>query len=235
MTDQNLQTTDPKSLDEAALEKAALHHINHLRIHGRNMVVSAWNAGQYLTEMKHRIEHGEWTKWLESNSIHDRLAQRCIKIGEIPGPDVAHFNTLEEAYRSIKQIASPPDHPEIQDQPIPLTAAEKRIVEMDKLRQEAAHAGQQLTEERAKREEAERVSAAFQSRSSNEEGFEEDRSIINQERERTKQHTTRIKELQDENKELQIEAMALKRVIKTKEARIRTLEEMLELNPDCVV
>ena len=144
MTEQNLQTTDPKSLDNAALETAALHHIDRIRVHGRNMVTAAWNAGQYLTEMKHRSDHGQWIDWLGLHSINPRLAQRFMKIGEILKTDVPHFDTLDEAYQSTKQIEAstvatpePPfDHPEIPEQPAPLTSSEKRIIEMDQLRSE---------------------------------------------------------------------------------------------------
>lgn len=235
MTELAPHISNPQSLDKTALETAVLHHLERIRIHGRNMVAAAWNAGQYLTEMKSRIEHGEWTKWLQANNIHPRLAQRVMQIGTIPSTDSLRFNTLEEAYKSTKQIEAStettPDHPEIQDQPTPLTAADKRIIEMDNLRSETVSAQQQLAEERAKREEAERVAAAFKSRSDHEQGFEEDRSIIGQERERARQYATRIIELQNSNKELQMETMALKRVIKNKDLRIHELEELLDLNP----
>jgi hypothetical protein len=58
-------------------------------------------AGEMLLEAKEQVERGEWGGWLDRHfHLTDRMAQRYMKLAELPKRRVASFSTLSEAVDS---------------------------------------------------------------------------------------------------------------------------------------
>ena len=49
----------------------------------KSAVLSAWRLGQFLTEKKRRLGHGNWLPWLSSVGLGDRQARRYLRLAQI--------------------------------------------------------------------------------------------------------------------------------------------------------
>ena len=73
---QNKPTKDhrhhQKDLEELKREAVSAYRETHQL--ARDTVTSAWETGKLLTEIKSRLNHGEWLPWLKSAGIPQRTA-----------------------------------------------------------------------------------------------------------------------------------------------------------------
>ena len=49
----------------------------------KSALVSAWRLGQFLTEKKRRLGHGQWLPWLSTVALGERQARRYLRLAEI--------------------------------------------------------------------------------------------------------------------------------------------------------
>ena len=61
-------------------EQRAVHWHQQIGARVRLTLESAWRCGEALAEVKAARHHGEWLPWLETVGIHERTAQRRIRL-----------------------------------------------------------------------------------------------------------------------------------------------------------
>lgn len=74
------------------------------------------------------MAHGEFGKWLETVNLHDRQAQRLMKVATEFGANTTTWSELP--FRSLYEIATMPEEQRTQPHTIPSTQETKTVDEM---------------------------------------------------------------------------------------------------------
>ena len=102
---QNKPTKDHRhhqeGLEELKREAVSAYRETHQL--ARDTVASAWETGKLLTEIKSRLNHGEWLPWLESAGIPQRTANDWMRISQISS--AANLTSIRAALKEASFLS----------------------------------------------------------------------------------------------------------------------------------
>ena len=98
----------------------------------RRTVEQAWECGRLLTELKETMEHGTWLPWLEENDISRRTASHFMRLHHAY-PQMGKLGVFGSVDAALKALPKPSNPEGDANEPKPLTAQEKWLVERDDL------------------------------------------------------------------------------------------------------
>ena len=102
---QNKPTKDhrhpQKGLEELKREAVSAYRETHQL--ARDTVASAWETGKLLTEIKSRLNHGEWLPWLKSAGIPQRTASDWMRISQISS--AANLTSIRAALKEASFLS----------------------------------------------------------------------------------------------------------------------------------
>lgn len=90
-------------LDDLAVAIREAHEACEASAH--SAVAHAIHAGEYLTEAKAQVRHGEWLPWLEATEIPERMAQRYMRIAA----NASRVSDLPSVRDALKELAKGDD------------------------------------------------------------------------------------------------------------------------------
>ena len=158
------------------------------------------------------MEHGAWLPWLEENDISQRTAHRLMHLHyEYQISQLGEFGSVAAALKAIPKPSSPQGDT---DEPKPLTAQEKWLVERDDLVKENWELKVELQDADQQATEKNQLVDHYESELKVSKGFAKGRDMLEgrQEEIRTLRH--RIYELEEENGSLLRENQHLKRQLR---------------------
>ena len=207
--------------DLATIRAEAVERVRSFEKLARRTVREAWYAGQALQRVKDTSVHGAWMPWLKSEGVSLDMQKRCraIYAGHQIG-DLRQFASVAAALRALPkpEPKSEPDLPT--DKPAELTPAEKRLVERDKLVEQAKAAEERAQAAEQAGREAHQMAEHFEAEAKVAGGFQRGRDVIEERQAEIRQLKHRIYELEAENGELKRENHGLRRVVKELRAEL---------------
>ena len=117
------------------LEAKAVLAFTEFRQLARRTIGQAWQCGQALSALKDATEHGAWIPWLEANEISEPIVQRLMRL-HCAYPETEEIKAFDSVDAALKAIPKPQKEAGETDEPRPLTAHEKWLVERDELMKE---------------------------------------------------------------------------------------------------
>ena len=185
----------------------------------RRTVEQAWECGRLLTELKEVMEHGAWLPWLEKNKISQRTAHRLMQLHlEYQISQLGEFGSVDAALKAIPKPQKE-EEPE-SDEPKPLTAHEKWLLERDDLVKENRELKVELQDVTRKADELKEAADHLESELKVDEGYARGRDVLEERQEKIRQLNHRIHDLQEENGSLLRENKHLKRQLKQRNRAI---------------
>ena len=100
--------------------------VDDFRIHwdtmhkmARRTVEEAHAAGAKLINIKQRLPHGRWMEWLKEEGVHRDMARRLMVVAKIEITQLAQFDTVSDALKSLRPVNETPAIPERTGRPEP--------------------------------------------------------------------------------------------------------------------
>ena len=183
--------------------------------HAQAAVKGAWQIGLALTVLRERIGFGEWENFLiEDACIPLSTARRWMKFAEHPYHKVLGFTSISEAMRELRVGAVKPAQPKDD-----LSAADRRIMELDRLRESEQKLKKRESELELKIENMTQQIDHFAIHTSKDKKLMQSRNVLKERQDEIKQMQSHINKLESENTDLRRENAGLKKKIKLLERR----------------
>lgn len=99
------QVTDART--QAELETAFRSNWWDARTLARRSVEAAWRAGEALAELKSRLPHGDWMRWLETEAVTESTSRRLRRLATVPLEQLVEFDTVSAALKSLPAPTPP--------------------------------------------------------------------------------------------------------------------------------
>ena len=146
------------------------------------------------------MEHGAWIPWLEENEIPRRTASHFMRLHrEYQMGKLVPFDSVDAA---LKAIPKPQKEEEESDEPRPLTAHEKWLLERDELVKENRQLKVEIQDASNIAAEKQQLVEHLESELKVDEGFARGRDVLEERQEKIRQLNHRIYDLQKENRSL---------------------------------
>ena len=212
------------------MREEAIAQFERFRTLARRTVREAWHAGKALSGVRDATEHGEWYPWLDESGISKRMAQRLIQL--YSGHEMRQLDAFDSVDAALKALPKPqtrtepepePEPEPVADDPPKLTPSEKRLMEMDALKEQAKEAEERARAAEQRAEEAEQARTHAESELKVQDGYQKGRDVLTERQEEVRQLKHRIGELESECTSLKREVHGLKRALKEKDRQLRDL------------
>ena len=199
-------------------QRARYYHGQYVRYAG-DALQAAWKCGEALAEVRSSLKQGDWLPWLQSAGISKSAGYRFMALFE--GHKLPALGSFQSMTAALKSLPKPKPDPAAEPDAEPkLTAAEKRLVERDRLIEQAKAAEERAQQAEQERDEARQTAEHFEAEAKVAEGFQRGRDVLEERQAEIRQRNHRISELESENGELKRENHGLRRAVKELRAEL---------------